>query len=123
MITKPCKYTRCHITHANEGQYCDVHAKKYSWTRTKIKNPFYDRRAWRITRAVKLANDPECEVCHNALATEVHHIVKLEDDLTLAYEMSNLQSLCKACHSRETQSEITARRYAKTVPTYKPRGG
>ena len=37
-------------------------------------------------------------------ATVVDHIVKVEDDPSLAFEGSNLQGLCKHCHDSHKQS-------------------
>jgi 5-methylcytosine-specific restriction protein A len=59
----------------------------------------YDR-SWRRLRAAFLMQYPMCEDCMRKPATEVDHIIAIEkggnnDD-------TNLQALCKSCHSRKT---------------------
>ena len=34
-------------------------------------------------------------------ADEVHHIIELKDDVTKAYELDNLESICHSCHMKE----------------------
>ena len=64
--------------------------------------------AWRKYRAWYLRQHPLCEDClryHGRAtpATEVHHIIALRDGGEKMDE-SNVQGLCKQCHSRETGS-------------------
>lgn len=67
---------------------------------------FYASRVWRKLRKVKLLNNPICEECKKAYATEVHHLIPLEDNYDLRLSYDNLQSLCKPCHSIETRKEM-----------------
>ncbi|WP_398577353.1 HNH endonuclease [Staphylococcus sp. IVB6181] len=71
---------------------------------------FYMRAKWRKTREQVLKRDHyECVHCkaegkltinqHQSL--EVDHIIPLEERPDLAYDLSNLQSLCNSCHSRK----------------------
>ena len=60
---------------------------------------------WKKIRDTKIKLNPLCECCGEKLAEEVHHILPLEDysnDFetmeSLAYDINNLQSLCKECH-------------------------
>lgn len=39
------------------------------------------------------------------MAKEVDHIIEVLDDVTLAYELNNLQSLCVPCHRKKTAIE------------------
>jgi 5-methylcytosine-specific restriction endonuclease McrA len=69
----------------------------------------YDRR-WRKLRARKLAEDPLCEHClvkdMVTAASEVDHIIRHQGQSDpLFWLWSNLQSLCKPCHSRKTMVE------------------
>ena len=64
----------------------------------------YDAR-WRRIRASVLYRSPLCVHC-GAAATEVDHIVPLADGGTHAH--SNLQPLCKPCHSRKTLDDNRA---------------
>ena len=66
---------------------------------------------WRAIRAQQLAEHPFCELCakkgvyYQTGATEVHHIIPVDSARTeeeaerLAYDTSNLMSLCHKCHS------------------------
>lgn len=60
----------------------------------------YTSGKWRGLRAVYLREHPVCR-CGQA-ATEVHHLVPVRLDPSLAYEWKNLEALCKTCHSRHT---------------------
>lgn len=64
---------------------------------------------WRNLRNTYLVSQPLCERClqqgKTTPATEVHHIQPLENYINtpermkaLAYDPSNLQALCHACH-------------------------
>lgn len=71
---------------------------------------FYNRAAWRKCRAKKLRANPLCERCEAEGrlrdASQVHHKVDLAEAPELAYTLSNLESLCQECHSRETMRRI-----------------
>lgn len=67
---------------------------------------FYASRKWRKLRRVKIANNPICEECEKAYATEVHHISPLDRDYDNRLNYDNLQALCKPCHSIETRKEM-----------------
>ena len=67
------------------------------------KQGFYHTPAWR--RARKLALQRDHFLCQECLrkkkmvpATEVHHVLPLEDFPELGLELSNLTSLCWYCH-------------------------
>jgi 5-methylcytosine-specific restriction enzyme A len=70
------------------------------------KNPFYKSTRWRLKREYILKRDGYlCRECkkygRNREARIVHHIIELEDDPSLAYENSNLVSLCYSCHNKQ----------------------
>lgn len=59
----------------------------------------------RISRAYREAH-PVCEICHEAPAVDVDHVVPfngLGDPLRTAWD--NLQAACRACHNRKTFSK------------------
>lgn len=63
---------------------------------------------WRKTRAVWLKYNSLCVMCsvegYHRVATEVDHVVpRRQGGKTVS---SNLQSLCKSCHSRKTAKEM-----------------
>lgn len=85
----------------------------------KRKNPQYRRlinsHRWVKLRVKKVSASPLCERClEKGLTTpmnEVHHIVPIESapDIEtmrlLAYDIKNLQSLCRECH-KEAHREL-----------------
>ena len=72
---------------------------------------------WKKIRDTKIKLNPLCECCGEKLAEEVHHILPLEDysnDFetmeSLAYDINNLQSLCRECHYK-IHRELKRQRY------------
>lgn len=64
----------------------------------------YNSARWQKLRARKLRETPLCEYCpseHRAVATEVDHFKAISDGGD-AYDMENLKSSCKSCHSQKT---------------------
>ena len=80
------------------------HESHYDAERRRI----YNSRRWQRLRAVKFMNNPLCEVCaaqgRTIPAEDIHHLVSFmstDDPIQrqwLAYDYSNLQSVCKRCH-------------------------
>lgn len=78
--------------------------KLYEEERRKI----YKSTRWRKLRALKIAEQPLCEMClkegKTTIAEDVHHIESFmsTDDkvlrLALAYDYENLMSICKTHH-------------------------
>lgn len=65
---------------------------------------FYQGEKWKRIRARILRRDKyQCQLCRRygrmREATEVHHIIHLDEDLSKAYDAKNLISLCHACHN------------------------
>ena len=61
---------------------------------------------WERISLLKRAQDPVCEVCRDAPATQVDHIVPfggIMDPLRTAW--ANLQSICDDCHSKKTRTD------------------
>ena len=65
---------------------------------------FYRSDAWKIARAIKIAN--ACGVCEEcgAIGTEVHHIIHLTPenitDPSITTNQDNLKLLCNECHNK-----------------------
>lgn len=108
-----CAFSGCpNLT--REGVYCDEHRalerKKYDGQRGTSSQRGYGSR-WRKLRKMFLNAHPLCvdpygihaQVGETVPATEVDHIVAKKDGGT--DEWSNLQGLCKSCHSRKTARE------------------
>ncbi|WP_237475755.1 HNH endonuclease signature motif containing protein [Virgibacillus salexigens] len=69
-------------------------------------NAFYKSSKWRKVRAVAIARDKG--LCQRCLkqgilrhAQVVHHLVEVNVDWELRYDLNNLESVCHACHNRE----------------------
>lgn len=70
---------------------------------------------WLRLRRDKLSSQPLCERCREdgriTAATEVHHVIPVEDGLSraekerLMYDYSNLRALCHDCHVK-THTEM-----------------
>lgn len=80
--------------------------KQYTkYLRAKDRNKIYNCKRWKDLREVALVRDNlMCVHCKDKAidtkATEVHHIIYLEDDISLAYDLDNLVSLCSSCHQK-----------------------
>lgn len=102
----PCSYPGCpKLTH---DRRCEAHAKSEDeryrrYQRDPKINKRYGSR-WRKIRAAYVQAHPLCEDCLNAgrytPVAEVHHILPLDHGGT--HDESNLRSLCKPCHSRQS---------------------
>jgi 5-methylcytosine-specific restriction endonuclease McrA len=61
---------------------------------------------WKAVRlAAKRRDGFKCVKCGVPAPLEVHHIKRVKDAPELAYELSNLMTLCKAHHSEITKQE------------------
>ena len=92
-------------------------------------NPFYLTPRWQRKRAAILRRDKYlCQECKRygrmREAKTVHHIKHLEDAPELAFEDSNLISLCYSCHNKmHPEKGIQGpRKYTMTGNAYGNRG-
>lgn len=66
----------------------------------------YNTSRWKRARKTVLIRDHYlCQECkRRGLITQsntVHHIVPLRDDLSKAFDLSNLETICVPCHNKE----------------------
>lgn len=65
-------------------------------------NEVYNTDKWRKLRALKLMDNPLCEMCEAEgkviPALDVHHITPILEDIDKAFDYYNLMSLCRKCH-------------------------
>ncbi len=110
---KPCAYPGCpNLTH---NRYCEIHSAKANREYNKYRRPT-DRklygRQWLAIRNLYIQKHPLCERCLEAgryvPAAEVHHKLALDKGGT--NDESNLQALCKSCHSAITIAETNSDR-------------
>lgn len=99
------------ITHASCPNCKKQSNQTYDKTlRAKDRKKIYNSKKWAIVREQAIIRDNMmCQECkRNGIMTqgqEVDHIIELAEDITLAYELSNLEYLCKPCHSKKTHEE------------------
>jgi 5-methylcytosine-specific restriction endonuclease McrA len=61
---------------------------------------------WKVVRLEAKRRDGfKCVKCSARGLLEVDHIKRVKDAPDLAFELSNLQTLCKPCHSAKTKIE------------------
>lgn len=64
-------------------------------------------RRWKALRLIALRRDGfRCVECRAPGRLDVDHIKPVREAPELAFELSNLQSLCAACHGRKTAAEV-----------------
>jgi 5-methylcytosine-specific restriction protein A len=115
--TRLCLEPRCRNPVTARGR-CDEHRKELERDRSRSRradarerNRMYARKRWAMTRKAKLFANPLCELEHDGylgIASEVHHRIAMGDG-GAKYDLKNLVSTCKPCHSRETRREQTTR--------------
>jgi 5-methylcytosine-specific restriction protein A len=86
--------------------------KRFDDARGTAASRGYDA-VWQRLRLVVLREEPVCRKCQRALSREVDHIVPIAAGGE-RLERSNLQGLCKPCHSRKTATEDSA--FARSGP-------
>lgn len=108
--------TICTIISCNEFAIkyglCNKHIKeKYqtqNQTRDKNITHLYSSPSWDRLREQHLRKQPFCIQCKSVILLQVDHIKPHQGNPLLFYGESNLQTLCKSCHSRKTMKEINA---------------
>ena len=71
--------------------------------RAKDKAKIYNSSRWKQVRRQALLRDNlmciECKkIGVDTIATEVHHIIELNDDISKAFDLDNLESICHKHH-------------------------
>ena len=67
----------------------------------------YRSRRWKSVRFLAKRRDGfKCVQCGAVGRLEVDHILPLRTHPELAYDLTNLQSLCPSCHTRKTRLEV-----------------
>lgn len=115
---RPCAHPGC--PSLTTGYYCSTHRlqaeQKRARRRAEVQRDydrnrrdqraaeFYHSPAWIATRQAVLARDHYlCQRCLKqgriTPADTVHHIVELREDWSRRLDMTNLVSLCAACHN------------------------
>lgn len=96
---RPCSWPGCGRL-VSGGGACPQHAKLQDRRRGKTAERGYDAAHRRLREAV-LAEFPVCQVqlvCCGAMATDLDHIIPIEQRPDLRLVRSNVRSSCKACN-------------------------
>lgn len=100
MPTRLCLEPHCHTPATHRGR-CTTHARTNERT-THPNKHLYNSARWRNTRTRVLFEQPLCEC--GAIATDVDHITAMDAGGD-PWARSNLQALCRSCHSSKTRQE------------------
>jgi len=104
----PCSVKNCPNLAIPSERFCAYHRKQFNRDYNKLKKKegqnrqYWSSYQWRKIRNIYLRKYPLCIECGNQ-ATEVDHIIPVK--LGGSNIESNLQPLCKSCHSRKTALE------------------
>ena len=86
----------------------NINKDSYSAKRKAERQAIYSSTAWKQLRDTKLRQKPLCECCLKQgvvrIAKDVHHVISFMstnpiERVRLAYDLENLQSLCRECHN------------------------
>lgn len=97
-------------------------ASRLQNTRAKrISDKIYKTPRWKSLRSHVIDSEPVCRMCRAdgvfTAAVVVDHITPHRGDLSLFWDETNLQPLCKQCHDRKTAAETIS---PGVVPRYLP---
>ena len=91
---------RCNCRH-EKGYKCSNNKGREHYSqdyRNKTKHIYNDKRWKKLSKYAKSIN-PYCMRCYSTECLEVHHIYKLVDDESKAFDIDNCVVLCRKCHS------------------------
>ena len=109
---RPCSYPGCSalVRHGRCAEHLGMGELQHSEERMQ-RQRLYGRMAWQRARQAQLARHPWCEECLRANvytpAEDVHHKQKHAGN-PFVFVTSPLESLCHACHSKLTMTEVRA---------------
>jgi 5-methylcytosine-specific restriction enzyme A len=110
---RPCSRPGCSALVDVGTQYCDAHRKVKQQAQDSHRGTSSSRgydADWRRLRETHLSNNPLCVKCKArgfiVAGTDVDHIIAFDGkDDPLRLDPTNLQTLCKSCHSKKTIQE------------------
>lgn len=103
IILRPCAEPRC--PNLVDSGYCETHRRPRN---RALSSSLYQTVRWRHIKRNVLRAKPLCDC--GMLTTDVDHRVPVEDGGPM-WDYSNLQALCRSCHSRKTQRDMRRREY------------
>lgn len=102
MPTRLCAEPGCPHPATYRGR-CPSHARTTN-RHTHRNRTIYNSKRWQLLRKRVLFEQPICNACDTALATDVDHITAIEAGGD-PWARANLQGLCQPCHSAKTRQE------------------
>lgn len=128
-LRKICSASGCSRLTEGNNKYCSLHQylnvedekrrQQYFASATSDFQYLYNNPKWKSLQQQQLRANPVCQLCGQAQATEVHHVIPHRGNEDLFYDPSNLISLCHNCHSEETRKEVLQRQKEKNAERYK----
>lgn len=111
---RPCNAHGCSALVTGKERYCEAHRKaeyrRQNKDRPSARAQGYDHR-WEKARR-RFLSRPEHALCvhcgargRTVEAKVVDHVIPHKGDMTLFWDTSNWQPLCKSCHDRKTAKE------------------
>lgn len=108
MPHRPCRHPGCPEFAIHNSPLCPAHTRQRDRQRDTAHERGYSYK-WHQFRTQYLKEHPLCKQCLiegiSTPATEVDHIVPHNGNERLMWDESNLQPLCKRCHSKKTARE------------------
>lgn len=115
-----CNFGGCPKPVYGKKRYCDDHTKvknSQDYERYRVGDvaqKLYKTKPWANTRKYHLAANPYCVDClargiKTAQDLHVDHIIPLKDYAGDPLDPSNLQTLCRSCHTVKSLKERQAR--------------
>jgi 5-methylcytosine-specific restriction protein A len=98
-----CLESKCPLPTHYRGR-CQRHQKERNRETRSQNAKVYNTKRWKLLRRHKLQLNPICERCDMTLANEVHHVIAIQAGGD-PWNLSNLEALCRVCHSKETRRE------------------
>ena len=109
LLRRPCSEPGCPSIATNKAKCLPHYRQQNNSAHRNRMRAFYSSPAWRSVRLTVLTAHAICEdgLCTNRSAEVDHRIPMALGGAPLEY--TNLQALCKPCHSRKTMTELNAR--------------
>lgn len=112
---KPCAQFGCAALVEIGTSYCTKHKReKYKQYIKSDYQKLYNCHRWVKLRKGFLLKNPFCVICGRtgfvSKSTTVDHMVDHKGDLTLFWDVDNMQALCTPCHNRKTRQTVDTTR-------------
>jgi 5-methylcytosine-specific restriction enzyme A len=107
---KLCSFPGCKVL--TTSRHCELHTRSTSYHTSpdaRASKQFLNSTAWLRLRSLKLSITPWCEECEregvtiSVPASQVDHVKPRATHPELKLMLTNLQSLCDACHGKKTR--------------------